>query len=154
MKNPKVPLSIVSQLCTATEESDPPPIAYPPHREPEKETPTCERCVTDAYLVYERITLVLDFGRIQPPCWDLAFWCGRCESVYGMMTTVPPGDRKGIQVAAENPRYVRYATPIPDTDSNTANLWTSKAIPVGRASSSATLDPSNWPHGWFSDSSM
>lgn len=75
---------------------------------PSHEVPTCERCGSDASLVYESVSLLLDAQRVQPPCWDVEFWCGQCESFYGMLTTHVPDDRQAVRLAAENPRYVQY----------------------------------------------
>ncbi|KAA0973409.1 hypothetical protein ACIGB6_01995 [Paeniglutamicibacter gangotriensis] len=119
MKNPKVQVPIAFPPRTSSEETPSSATTSLSQHDPGNETPTCERCASSAYLVYERITLVLDAERIQPPGWDLAYWCGKCESFYGMLTTVAPGDRKGIRLAAENPRYVHYAMPEPNTDTGT-----------------------------------
>lgn len=80
---------------------------------PTHEPPTCERCASDDFLVYERLTLLLDADRVQPPCWDVEFWCGQCESFYGMLTTFVPNDRQAVRLASENPRYVKYRVAPP-----------------------------------------
>ena len=77
-------------------------------RVPTNEAPTCEACGSSDYLVYEHVELLLDRRRVQPPCWDVEFWCGQCESFYGMLTTQVPDDRQAVRLASENPRYVRY----------------------------------------------
>lgn len=78
------------------------------NKAPSYEAPTCERCDSSEYLVYENVTLLLDSNRVQPPCWDVEYWCGACESFYGMLTTYVPEDRQAVRLAAENPRYVHY----------------------------------------------
>jgi hypothetical protein len=75
---------------------------------PFPDAPTCERCESSDFLVYENVTLLLDAQRVQPPCWDVEYWCGHCESFYGMLTTHVPDDRQAVRLAAENPRYVRH----------------------------------------------
>ncbi|MBV1779746.1 hypothetical protein KRR55_11550 [Paeniglutamicibacter sp. ABSL32-1] len=75
---------------------------------PSYEAPTCDRCASDDFLVYENVTLLLDSQRVQPPCWDVEFWCGRCESYGGTLTTHVPDDRQAVRLASENPRYVNY----------------------------------------------
>lgn len=86
---------------------------------PSHEAPTCERCASDAFLVYERLSLLLDVRRVQPPCWDMEFWCGQCESFYGMLTTFVPGDRQAVRLATENPRYVQYRVAPPEAATGT-----------------------------------
>jgi hypothetical protein len=78
------------------------------NKAPSYEAPTCDRCDTSEYLVYENVTLLLDANRVQPPCWDIEYWCGACESFYGMLTTHVPEDRQAVRLAAENPRYLHY----------------------------------------------
>lgn len=78
------------------------------NKAPSYEAPTCDRCDTSEYLVYENVTLLLDANRVQPPCWDIEYWCGACESFYGMLTTHVPEDRQAVRLAAENPRYMHY----------------------------------------------
>jgi hypothetical protein len=78
-------------------------------RVPTNEAPTCEACGSSDYLVYEHVELLLDRRRVQPPCWDVEFWCGQCESFYGMLTTQVPDDRQAVRLASENPRYVGYS---------------------------------------------
>lgn len=81
---------------------------------PSYEAPTCERCDSGDFLVYENVTLLLDTQRILPPCWDVEFWCGQCESFYGMLTTYVPDDRQAVRLASENPRYVQYRVGPPE----------------------------------------
>lgn len=113
VKKPLVTRTSLFLLRAALDEPTLPALGPSPHRSLVHETPTCEHCNSDTYLVYERITLLLDAARVQPPCWDVEFWCGRCESFYGILTTFVPGDHQAVRLAAENPHYVRYAAPIP-----------------------------------------
>lgn len=113
VKKPQVKRTSLSLLRAALDEPTLPALGPPPHKTPVHEIPTCERCNADTYLVYERITLLLDAARVQPPCWDVAFWCGRCESFYGILTTLVPGDHQAVRLAAENPHYVRYLASAP-----------------------------------------
>ncbi|WP_181578284.1 hypothetical protein [Arthrobacter sp. AQ5-05] len=92
-----------------------------PSRVPTDEAPTCESCGSGDFLVYEHVELLLDRRRVQPPCWDVEFWCGQCESFYGMLTTHVPDDRQAVRLASENPRYVRYPDAAPESG---AEAWT------------------------------
>ncbi|MBP2374356.1 hypothetical protein [Paeniglutamicibacter psychrophenolicus] len=91
-----------------------------PSRVPTDEAPTCDSCGSSDFLVYEHVELRLDRRRVQPPCWDVEFWCGQCESFYGMLTTQVPDDRQAVRLASENPRYVRYPDAAPDS---AAEAW-------------------------------
>ncbi|MDO5745026.1 MAG: hypothetical protein Q4P23_11220 [Micrococcaceae bacterium] len=113
MKKSPIQRTSISFLRTAKDEPTLPGLGAPPHMPPVNEIPTCERCNADTYLVYERITLLLDAARVQPPCWDVEFWCGQCESFYGILTTLVPVDHQAVRLAAENPRYVRYPASLP-----------------------------------------
>ncbi|MDQ0096205.1 hypothetical protein [Paeniglutamicibacter psychrophenolicus] len=90
-----------------------------PSRVPANEAPTCGSCGSGDYLVYEHVELLLDRRRVQPPCWDVEFWCGKCESFYGMLTTQVPDDRRAVRLASENPRYVSYPGPAPESGAGT-----------------------------------
>ncbi|MFL4474416.1 hypothetical protein ACIPVK_10500 [Paeniglutamicibacter sp. MACA_103] len=65
------------------------------------------------------MTLLLDVQREQPPCWDVEFWCGQCESFSGMLTTHVPDDRQAVRLASENPRYVQYRLAPPEAATGT-----------------------------------
>lgn len=88
-----------------------------PGRTPTNEAPTCAACATAEYLVYDEITLQIDARGIKPAVWDIEYWCGNCESVYGILTTHRPDDGPAMRLAVANPRVVNYSSGVLTGDS-------------------------------------
>lgn len=67
------------------------------------ESPSCELCQTDEFLVYERVQAVRKRTTTEPILWDVDCWCGKCETFYGFQTIHPPKGAKETQAVLQNP---------------------------------------------------
>ena len=56
------------------------------------ESPICDLCQTEDYLVYEHVRMITGPDPAAPPVWEVDCWCGQCETFYGYRTTHPPKD--------------------------------------------------------------